>query len=182
MQLPNTYLIIDKSVWGEACAEKIISACKHGIRLIRLRAHLQTDDEYLAYIKQLLPLAQQWGAKVIIDRIAYLDLGADGLHLSSHDLMNCQLRPISSELYLSASTHDLTQLQQAARLGVDFVTLSCVKKTPSHPEATPLGWTQFSQLAKQVSIPVYALGGVKAEDLAIAQQHHAYGIAGIRGI
>jgi len=57
--------------------------------------------------------------------------------------------------------------------------LSPVLATATHPEAQGLGWGQFQQIAQQVDLPIIALGGLKHEDLGIAQQHAAYGIAGI---
>ena len=39
---------------------------------------------------------------------------------------------------------------------------------------------QFAEYAKTCDLPIFALGGLSQADLAIAQQHYAYGIAGIR--
>ena len=49
----------------------------------------------------------------------------------------------------------------------------------THPDAKPLGWEQFEILAKHANIPVFALGGLKPDDLKMAQQHGAFVIAGI---
>jgi 8-oxo-dGTP diphosphatase len=82
--------------------------------------------------------------------------------------------------WVGASCHDLHELQQAQRLGLDYVLLSPVLPTPSHPDAVPLGWQRFTQWVEQVNLPVYALGGVGLESLDLAKQYGAQGIAAIR--
>jgi len=56
-----------------------------------------------------------------------------------------------------------------------------VQATQSHPDATPLGWEEFSRLAEEVGAPIFALGGLQASDLDLAREHGAQGVAGIRG-
>jgi 8-oxo-dGTP diphosphatase len=57
--------------------------------------------------------------------------------------------------------------------------LSPVLPTSSHPGIEPLGWDRFAALADQVSIPVYALGGMKPDDWLRARDRGGQGIAGI---
>jgi 8-oxo-dGTP diphosphatase len=45
-----------------------------------------------------------------------------------------------------------------------------------------MGWARFEQLREQVSLPIYAIGGLGPDDIAIARQHGAQGIAAIRGL
>ena len=54
--------------------------------------------------------------------------------------------------------------------------------TPSHPGQPGIGWARFEALRQAVSLPIYAIGGLAAEDLAIARGHGAQGIAAIRGL
>lgn len=107
---------------------------------------------------------------------------ADGIHLSSARLMACRQRPATRAHLLSAACHTLAELRQAARIGADFVTLSPVLPTRSHPDATPLGWARFTELAAASSVPVYALGGMTRAHLATAQACGARGIAAISGL
>ena len=63
------------------------------------------------------------------------------------------------------------------RLELDFAVLGPVKSTPSHPGARTLGWPGFAALARGASIPVYAIGGMRPEDLDAARRHGAHGLA-----
>ena len=62
------------------------------------------------------------------------------------------------------------QLQAAQRLGCDFAVLGPVQATASHPDAVPLGWNAFAELRAQVSLPIYALGGMGRGHIAEARR------------
>lgn len=91
-------------------------------------------------------------------------------------------RPVTRHArgWLAASCHSERELAMAARIGCDFATLSPVHATTSHPEAAPLQWRGFADLAASSALPLYALGGLTPPDDAGARDHGARGIAGIR--
>lgn len=82
-----------------------------------------------------------------------------------------------------AAAHSMTELAQAARCGADAVFLSPVCKTRSHPGAKTLGPMRFAALARFAACPVYALGGVTAENIRrIETLCHGWGaIDGLSG-
>lgn len=84
--------------------------------------------------------------------------------------------------WLAVSCHDAQELQMAAEIGADFVTLSPVLPTQSHPGAPHLGWRRAAELIELATMPVYLLGGLDANDLDQAQAIGAQGVAGISGL
>ncbi|ASK34850.1 NUDIX hydrolase [Alcanivorax sp. N3-2A] len=106
-------------------------------------------------------------------------LDAFGLHLTAPVLMAHTQRP-AFEGMISAACHDRAQIQQAVNVGAHMATLSPVRRTASHPGATPLGWPGFQDLVREQPLVFYALGGVAPDDLALAREHGAFGVAGIR--
>ena len=71
---------------------------------------------------------------------------------------------------------------QTNLIGVDFIVLSPVRTSTSHPTTPPLGWLEFFQLTEQADCPIYALGGMRVENTLMAWSHGAQGIAAIRGL
>jgi 8-oxo-dGTP diphosphatase len=67
------------------------------------------------------------------------------------------------------------------QLELDFAVLGPVMPTVSHAGAATLGWEGFAALARGASIPVYAIGGLRAENLKDAWRSGAHGLAMIRG-
>lgn len=102
------------------------------------------------------------------------------VHFKQSQVMQAQRHDLNIGVRCIAACHDLLSLQKAQHLGFEAVLLSPVLHTATHPENNALGWENFTLWAKDCAVPVFALGGLKPEDLAIAQQYCAYGVAGIR--
>lgn len=82
----------------------------------------------------------------------------------------------------SAPVHDVFELIAARRAGADFVFLSPLFSTRSHPGGRSLGRARFAAIARRTSIPVMALGGVRALHRKILRGLGAQGWAAIDGL
>ena len=116
-----------------------------------------------------------------IDAAGVTRLDGAGWHLDGTALRATTQRPLPAGRWVSAACHTRDDLLLAARAGADFVTLSPVLPTLSHPGAPTLGWARLGALAAEAAMPVFALGGMTRTHLDEARRHGAYGIAGIRG-
>lgn len=185
LQLPDCYLITPQPQGGnEAFLTALGAALARGVRLIQLRATACSPDELERLAGAALALCRGHGSRLLVN--ASPDFaraqGADGVHLSSARLMALSERPLGPEYWVAASCHNAQEMEHACALGVDFVVVSPVVATRSHPEARPIGWQGLAALTGISSIPVYALGGLGPADLPAARGHGALGIAAIRGL
>jgi len=110
------------------------------------------------------------------------DFPAAGWHLTSEQLRKyaAKGRPFPGQRWLAASCHSAEELALAGQMGVDFVTLSPVQATATHPDAQPLGWGAAAELLQGCNIPAFLLGGVGPDDCERAWSIGAQGVAGIR--
>ena len=162
-----------------------LEAClANGIRLVQLRAAGFSSADYAMLARRVVPLVQAAGAKVVLNAepALALELGADGVHLGSRRLRALASRPLPSPLLVSAACHDATELALAQRLQVDFLLVSPVAETRSHPGAPVLGFEGLSRLAAAANRPCYALGGMTSADLPSAMEAGCLGIAAISGL
>ena len=67
-------------------------------------------------------------------------------------------------------------------ISADYISLSPVNSTPSHPHIPPLGWQVASDIISKSNLPVYLLGGMSKEVLDKALSIGAQGVAGISQI
>lgn len=138
------------------------------------------------YIEQLTALDEGQRSSLIMNVDIWRQLSPElqkqikTVHLKQSQLMNLHKGDLTVGVRYIAACHDAVSLKQAQQIGCDAVFISPVKPTTTHPEAVVLGWERFNELAQNSQIPVFALGGVHPDDLATAQQHGAYGLAGIR--
>ena len=182
LALPTTMAITSGEIEGvERQLERLEEALDEGLRLIQVRDKGWPAAQRLWFAEAVTRIARQRGALVLINDDAGIArrAGADGLHLSAPALAACRERPDFA--WVGASCHDAKELDHAAELGLDYALLSPVLPTPTHPEATGLGWPAFSDLIAGRPLPVFALGGMKKDLLATAQGHGAHGIALMRG-
>lgn len=105
--------------------------------------------------------------------------GVFGLHLSGAVLADCVIRPPFNGV-ITAACHDQMALEKAVALGLDCALVSPLNPTETHPDKPALGWQKAGQWVTGLPMACYMLGGVGPEDLAVARQHGAVGVAGIR--
>jgi thiamine-phosphate pyrophosphorylase len=82
---------------------------------------------------------------------------------------------------VSVGCHSVGEVAVARTAGADLALLSPIFPTASHPEARPLGVEALTEAARTAGkMPVFALGGVNAENAAACTAAGAAGVAGIR--
>ncbi len=183
LALPSIYAITNLAALGEhAFFEALQQQLTAGLRLIQVREKQLERKALSEFASRVKSLAQPFGAKVLLNQDIELavKLGLDGVHLPSKALLQLQHKP--ENLLVAASCHNHVELVHAEKLGLDFVTLSPVAQTESHPNAELLGWQAFSSLMSKVTLPVFALGGMRLDDLPQALSSGAQGVAMQRAI
>lgn len=181
LQLPDRYLITPEKNSVSELLEYLKAPRRTAVELIQFRAPNWTKEQYLAAVPSVVNCAHSVGARTILNADPELltKTDADGIHLNRYRLNRLKKRPVGLDKWLGASCHNLAEIEQAQRLEVDYITLSPVLHTNTHPEKKPLGWHDFSALVELCSMPVFALGGMKNSDLKLATAAGGQGIAGI---
>lgn len=184
LQLPATLALSNVAGLGlEQWQNRWQTALANGLQWLILREPQLSANEYGDLAQSVIALAHRHGAKVLLHTHAELarDLRADGVHLPARSAAQFTQRPRGLD-WVGASAHNPAELTQAQRIGVDYAMVGHVQATASHPEQAPLGWAGFAQLAGQGwPFPLYAIGGLHAADVSIAQQYGAHGIAWLSG-
>lgn len=176
--LPSIYGITCASDMGvDSFIARARVALEQGLRLIQVREPDLGLNERDALVRELVRLASVHGARVLLNGSAddARRLDCSGVHWTARTLNAATSRP--RDLMVGASCHSREELARAAELDVDFAVLGPVLATPTHPYATPLGFDGFAELIEKVRVPVFALGGLRPDDMARAIEHGAHGIA-----
>jgi 8-oxo-dGTP diphosphatase len=192
LNLPDHYLITGQFNSEQEFESRLTRAISNDIRLVQLRL----TDEWLSkesksYAMKIIEiaarLAEQSNVTLMfnlpdalsfdISNMTGKSTGSYGVHLNSKKLTNYN-KNLSCDL-LSASCHNLQELKMAQKLAVDFLVLSPVQATATHPDIKPLGWSRFSDLVDNINVPVYALGGMKKGDVHKAWLAGGQGVAAI---
>ncbi len=187
VNLPEHYMITGKFETAEQFEQHFVQAMNKGIRLVQLRLTtdwLQAGNRKIAdeVIEIAVELSRQSQAQLMFnlpDEISKT-VDSENIHLNSRKLASLDCRPDCD--LLSASCHTIGEMKNAEAMGADFILLSPVQATNSHPDVRPLGWKTFSEMVNEVNVPVYALGGVSRADTQQAWISGAQGIAAISAL
>jgi 8-oxo-dGTP diphosphatase len=182
LSLPTIYAITNSNELGEDLFfERLKDALGNGLKIIQLREKQYSAESFEIFAGRVIKMAAPFGARIVINSNNKFDrsnLNFAGIHLSSTDLMQLQTKPVG--MLCGASCHNEKEMAQAEVLNLDYVILSPVQMTSSHPNAEILGWDRFADMIRNYSLPVYALGGMKLSDLHQARLRGAHGVAMLR--
>lgn len=182
------YLITDGSseVNTAGLLESVKEALRGGVRLVQLREKALGGKRLLELALKMRELTAGFGARLLInDRIdVALFSGADGVHLGQSSVSAREARGILGVgKLIGVSTHTLNEARVAEEDGADFITFGPVYPTPSKALwGPPVGIAALKEVSSSIRGPVYAIGGVKKENLKEVVAAGAFGAAVISAV
>jgi 8-oxo-dGTP diphosphatase len=190
LQLPEIYAIssIGSPDGFENFLERLDHALERGLKLLQWREPdwpegAAADNLHIA-MQKALQRCHAAGARMLVNSVHPQSWWseADGVHFRSFDADMTRARPehIDQNKLLAVSAHNKEDIEHARALNADFVVLSPVLPTASHPGHLGLGWHAFAEINASAGLPVYALGGQSRATLQTAKSAGAHGIAALR--
>jgi thiamine-phosphate pyrophosphorylase len=151
-----------------------------GVKAIQLREKDLAGKELFLLAEAVRKLTHRYHAALFVnDRIdVALASCADGVHLGRDSLPIPTARElVGAERIIGVSTHSLEEAKEAEEKGADFVLFGPVLFTPSKAiYGAPQGLIALKKIVEKISLPVYAIGGLKPENIVESKR------TGIRGI
>ena len=163
--------------------ERALTGVAPGRVAVLLREPQLRTSELFALGRALRRLTDRVGALLLVsDRIdVALAIDADGVQLPESGFAPDIARQLlGSHAIVGASRHDRVGLTAAAARGADYATLSPVHAVEG--KGTPLGLAGFAEEAARAPLPIYALGGVRCQDVAPLLAAGARGVAVMREV
>jgi len=183
----DLYLVTDRSLTqGRDLLWVLQQALDGGVKGIQLREKDLVGRELFFLAEAARKLTQRYHALLLInDRIDIaLAVDADGVHLSTASIPIESARALlGRQQLLGASTHSLEEAQEAERNGADFVMFGPVYFTPSKASyGSPQGLAALKKVVEKLSLPIYAIGGIKLENIADTRRTGVRGVALISAV
>lgn len=187
-ELKGLYVITDKKLIPRDRFEKTVeNAIKGGAGIVQLREKDTPGEEVLELGITLLKLTRKYGIPLIINDSPELakEIGADGVHLGVHDASIDRARSIlGEEAIIGVSCYgQITRGIYAEREGADYVAFGTPFFTPTKPDRTPTSLETLKEAKRKITgIPVFAIGGITAENARSVLRTGVDGIAVITGV
>ena len=182
------YLITDrKLIPRERFAETVEAAVRGGASILQLREKDTPRDEVIGLGKTLLSITKRYGIPLIINDSPELaaEIGADGVHLGEGDTGISHARSVlGSDAIIGVSCYGkMERGLDALAGGADYVAFGTPYDTPTKPGRTPTPFEVLREAAARIKdIPVFAIGGITAENAADVLETGVSGIAVITSV
>jgi thiamine-phosphate pyrophosphorylase, putative len=108
-------------------------------------------------------------------------LGAEDIHLPIAVLRSFPNRIRQSFQTVGTSVHSIEEAAEAERLGADYVIAGHIFETQCKPGLAPRGLEFLKSVCEAVKIPVYAIGGIKPENIDTVLKSGASGVCVMSG-
>jgi thiamine-phosphate pyrophosphorylase len=189
---PRLYIVTDRQATGGRTLVEVVAAALAGIAGSGLPPHdvavqlREKDLEARALVdlaRRLRAVTAVAGVRLYVnDRIdVALAVGADGVHLGGASLSPAEARSLGPTLEVAVSAHRLADVRAAAAEAT-FAVFGPLRDTPSkRAYGPPVGVAAFAEAAR-LDLPLLAIGGVDATDVAEVAAAGGRGIACIRPV
>lgn len=180
------YAVTDSGILGaRPFLECVEDSLRGGVTFLQLREKTLGKDEFLQRALSLRKLSDRYGVPFVVnDDIGIaLGSGADGVHIGQTDGSVSEARRMLGEgkiLGVSAST--AKEAIEAERCGADYLGVGAVFPTSSKDDALAVPIERLGEIARAVSIPVVAIGGISYLNAMLLGGSGISGIAVISAI
>lgn len=161
-------------------------ALEGGCKWVQLRMKDATDAEVLPIAVEAQKLCREAGATFIIDDRVELvkQIGADGVHLGLGDMPITEARKILGEKFIIGGTANTFENVKAHyQASANYVGCGPFRFTTTKKKLSPVlgleGYRSIVSKMKEqgIDIPIVAIGGITAADIAPIMQTGVTGIA-----
>ena len=163
--------------------ERIDKLAKAQPKGILLREKDLPKDGYKSLAKAVLEICDKHNATCILHSFADIasELGAAALHLPLPLLRELPSEKRRSFTVLGVSCHSAEEAAEAQQLGCTYITAGHVFDTDCKKGLPGRGLEFLQQVCESVTVPVYAIGGIAAENAASVIKTGARGVCIMSG-
>lgn len=164
------YAVTDRR-WlnGRKLSDAVESAIRGGAGMVQLREKDLDDETFLEEALKLKSVCARYKVPLIInDNVSVaLKADADGVHVGQSDLDAADVRGlIGPDKILGVSAHSLDEALLAVKHGADYLGVGAAFATGSKTDVNVISHGIYREICSNVEIPVVAIGGIDADNIA----------------
>lgn len=154
---------------GRTNIEVVKEMIAAGVKVIQYREKEKKMKEKYQECQAIRKLTKEAGVTFIVndDIDLAMIVKADGVHIGQDDLPIEKVRElVGDEMIIGISTHCPEEAQLAVKSGADYIGVGPIFKTSTKKDVCePVGLDYLQYVAKNISIPFVAIGGIKIGNL-----------------
>lgn len=174
------YAVTDRR-WldGRTLYDAVREAIDGGATLVQLREKDLDPETFRQEAAEIRDLCASRGIHLLInDNVALAkEVNADGVHLGQDDMDPAEARKLlGPDIIIGVTAKTIEQAVRAENAGADYLGVGAVFPTGSKLDAKRITMEQLSAVARAVSIPCVAIGGITEQN---AEELRGSGVSGI---
>jgi thiamine-phosphate pyrophosphorylase len=176
--------VTNRSLCREDFTERIRKIAENRPSAIILREKDLPACEYAELAVKIMKICRENEVQCILHTFAAeaAEIGADAIHLPMNLLRSMDMNIRRKFSIIGASCHSAEEALEAERLGCTYVTAGHIFATDCKKGVPGRGLDFLKNVCERVSIPVYAIGGITAENADSVRKSGASGICIMSGL
>lgn len=161
--------------------KKIASAKPKGVIL---REKDLTEKEYKDLATKVIEICNRYNTPCILHNFTKvaLELNHPYIHLPLHILENVSAKDRGKFKVLGASCHSVDDAVKAEKFGCTYITAGHIFDTDCKKGLPGRGLDFLKNVCESVKIPVYAIGGIRSENIKAVKNAGAKGVCVMSGV
>ena len=180
------YAVTDRSWLGdESLYAQVEKALKGGVTMVQLREKELSDEAFYTEALEIQRLCRSYGVPFLINDNVELAarIDADGVHVGQNDLEAGRVRELlGPDKIVGVTAKTVEQALLAQERGADYLGSGAIFGTTTKKDAKPMDMELLRQITAAVDIPVVAIGGITADNIARLSGSGVAGAAVVSGI
>lgn len=166
--------------------QSAVLALKGGLRFIQLRMKDSNREELISTGKRIKEECDKYNSLFILDDHVELvnEIGANGVHLGKEDMPIKEARKIlGKDKIIGGTANNFEDIVKHYNDGADYIGLGPLRYTNTKKKLSPvLGFEGYRNIIEKcktqgIDIPIYAIGGIRIEDIEELKRIGVFGIA-----
>lgn len=178
---------VSDSMWlnGRTLPEVIEEALEGGATFMQIREKELAYEEFVELAREVKKITDQYHVPYVVNDEVMIakEIDADGVHIGQSDQELVEARKIlGPDKIIGVSAQTVEQALEAEKNGADYLGVGSIFSTSTKLDADDVSLETLREICDAVSIPVVAIGGIKANNILDLKGTRVDGVAIVSGI
>ena len=157
--------VTNRKLCGRPFTEQLKRVCSHHPKSLILREKDLSEHEYELLAGQVLEICSTYDVPCILHTYTAVArrLGCSRIHLPL-PLLKTEVSSLGDFSLVGTSVHSVEDAIEAEKLGASYLTAGHIYVTDCKKGLPPRGTGFLREVCLQVSVPVYAIGGIHLDE------------------
>lgn len=179
------YLVTYSSISKNGTFSDVKNAVDAGCKIVQYREKKKGTEKMIEEAKKLKKICEGKAIFLINDHVnVALTVNADGVHLGQSDVSIVGARRIlGKDSIIGLTVHNVMEAMEAEKKGVDYIGLAPIYRTDTKEDSgNPCGPDMISEVRKNTSLPIVAVGGINKYNVKEVITKGANGVVAVSAV